>query len=553
MNFLRKKLLVFVVLISTVFLISANQAVDYFELSKNIDIFVSIFKEINVYYVDKIDPSATIRKGIDAMLEDLDPYTEFYSEAETEAFRAETSGKYGGVGAVIGQRGDYVFIDDPYEDMPAYKAGLRIGDKIVEIDGKSMKSKNSSDISKLLKGAANTKVKVTIQRLQADGSEKKIDFEITRVEIKLKTIPYSGMAAPNIGYIALSSFTENCGNEVREAFKELKKKNNLNGIILDLRGNPGGLLNEAINLSNLFLDQDLEIVSTRGKIEEWNKTYRTQQRPEDSKIPVVVLTSGSSASASEIVAGAIQDYDRGIIVGGKTFGKGLVQQARPLPYNTQVKITTSKYYIPSGRCIQAINYAEKNPDGSVKKIPDSLKMAFKTKGGRVVYDGGGIDPDIKTKKEYLHDVTIALMTQGVISDFANEFVLKNQKPSNAVSFNFGESDYEKFIQFSKNKKFEYDSELEKSIKKIKEVAEEDKSLDLIKSQYEALIQKVKDSKQEQLKINKKEISELLENEIIRRYYNRTAVIERSFIHDEDVKTAIRLINTPSEYSKVLKK
>jgi len=357
MNFLRKKLLVFVVLISTVFLISANQAVDYFELSKNIDIFVSIFKEINVYYVDKIDPSATIRKGIDAMLEDLDPYTEFYSEAETEAFRAETSGKYGGVGAVIGQRGDYVFIDDPYEDMPAYKAGLRIGDKIVEIDGKSMKSKNSSDISKLLKGAANTKVKVTIQRLQADGSEKKMDFEITRAEIKLKTIQYSGMAAPNIGYIALSSFTENCGNEVREAFKELKKKNNLNGIILDLRGNPGGLLNEAINLSNLFLDQDLEIVSTRGKIEEWNKTYRTQQRPEDSKIPVVVLTSGSSASASEIVAGAIQDYDRGIIVGGKTFGKGLVQQASPLPYNTQVKITTSKYYIPSGRCIQAINYA----------------------------------------------------------------------------------------------------------------------------------------------------------------------------------------------------
>jgi carboxyl-terminal processing protease len=261
----------------------------------------------------------------------------------------------------------------------------------------------------------------------------------------------------------------------------------------------------------------------------------------------------ASASASEIVAGAIQDYDRGVIVGGKTFGKGLVQQARPLPYNTQVKITTSKYYIPSGRCIQAINYAEKNPDGSVKKIPDSLKMAFKTKGGRVVYDGGGIDPDIKTKKEYLHDITIALMTQGIVSDFANDFVLKNQKPSNATSFNFGESDYEKFIQFSKNKKFEYDSELEKSIKKIKEVAEEDKSLDLIRSQYDALIQKVKDSKQEQLKINKKEISELIENEIIRRYYNRTAVIERSFVHDEDVKTAIRLINTPSEYSKILKK
>lgn len=536
------------------FYISATTGqVDYFEVSKNIDIFVSLFKELNVFYVDKIDPSTVIRKGIDAMLESLDPYTEFYSEAETEDFRAETTGKYGGVGSVISQRGEFVYIEDPYEEMPAYKAGLRIGDKITEIDGKSMKGKATSDVSKLLKGTAGTKVKVTIMRMQADGTEKKMDFEILRQEIKLKSIPYAGLASPNIGYITLNSFTDNAGNEVREELKKLKKDNNLEGVILDLRSNPGGLLHEAVNLSNVFLDQDIEIVSTKGKIAEWNKTYRTQQRAEDNKIPLIILTNGASASASEIVSGAIQDYDRGVIVGGKTFGKGLVQQTRPLPYNTQLKVTTSKYYIPSGRCIQAINYAEKNPDGSVKKIPDSLKVAFKTKGGRVVYDGGGIDPDIKTKKEYYHDITVALITKGLIAEFANDYVLKNPKPANANQYNFNDADYEKFTKFIQSKKFEFDSDLEKPLKALKAKAEDEKSFEILKPQFEALSQKIKESKNQQLQLNKKDITDLIEGEIIRRYYSRRDQIERGFTHDEDIKEAIKLIKTPAEYQKLLKK
>jgi carboxyl-terminal processing protease len=550
----KKYVLVSLIGISSLFYISATTGqVDYFEVSKNIDIFVSLFKELNVFYVDKIDPSTVIRKGIDAMLESLDPYTEFYSEAETEDFRAETTGKYGGVGSVISQRGEFVYIEDPYEEMPAYKAGLRIGDKITEIDGKSMKGKATSDVSKLLKGTAGTKVKVTIMRMQADGTEKKMDFEILRQEIKLKSIPYAGMASPNIGYITLNSFTDNAGNEVREELKKLKKDHNLEGIILDLRSNPGGLLHEAVNLSNVFLDQDIEIVSTKGKIAEWNKTYRTQQRAEDNKIPLVILTNGTSASASEIVSGAIQDYDRGVIVGGKTFGKGLVQQTRPLPYNTQLKVTTSKYYIPSGRCIQAINYAEKNPDGSVKKIPDSLKVAFKTKGGRVVYDGGGIDPDIKTKKEYYHDITVALITKGLIAEFANDYVLKNPKPANANQYNFTDADFDKFTKFIQSKKFEYDSDLEKPLKALKAKAEDEKSFEILKSQFEALSQKIKESKNQQLQLNKKDITDLIEGEIIRRYYSRRDQIERGFTHDEDIKEAIKLIKTPAEYQKLLKK
>lgn len=550
----KKYVLVSLIGISSLFYISATTGqVDYFEVSKNIDIFVSLFKELNVFYVDKIDPSTVIRKGIDAMLESLDPYTEFYSEAETEDFRAETTGKYGGVGSVISQRGEFVYIEDPYEEMPAYKAGLRIGDKITDIDGKSMKGKATSDVSKLLKGTAGTKVKVTIMRMQADGTEKKMDFEILRQEIKLKSIPYAGLASPNIGYITLNSFTDKAGNEVREELKKLKKDNNLEGVILDLRSNPGGLLHEAVNLSNVFLDQDIEIVSTKGKIAEWNKTYRTQQRAEDNKIPLIILTNGASASASEIVSGAIQDYDRGVIVGGKTFGKGLVQQTRPLPYNTQLKVTTSKYYIPSGRCIQAINYAEKNPDGSVKKIPDSLKVAFKTKGGRVVYDGGGIDPDIKTKKEYYHDITVALITKGLIAEFANDYVLKNSKPTNATQYNFNDADYEKFTKFIQSKKFEYDSDLEKPLKTLKAKAEDEKSFEILKPQFEALSQKIKESKNQQLQLNKKDITDLIEGEIIRRYYSRRDQIERGFTHDEDIKEAIKLIKTPAEYQKLLKK
>jgi carboxyl-terminal processing protease len=532
--------------------ISASD-VDFFEISKNIDIFVSLFKELNIHYVDKIDPSSVIRKGIDAMLDELDPYTEFYSEAETEDFRIQTTGKYGGIGSLISERDNYVIIEEPYEGMPAAEAGLMSGDKILEIDGKSMKGKKSEDVSKLLKGAAGSKVKLLIERMISDGSEKKLNIDIQRREIKLKNVPYAGFVSNDIGYIKLESFMENAGNDVREEFKALKAKNpNLKGVILDLRGNPGGLLHEAVNTTNVFVDQNNEIVSTKGKIVEAQTTHRTQRRAEDPSIPVVVLTNAGSASASEIVAGAIQDLDRGIVIGGKTFGKGLVQNTRPLPYNTQLKVTTAKYYIPSGRCIQAINYAEKNPDGSVKKIPDSLKMPFKTKNGRVVYDGGGIDPDIKTKKEFLHPITYFLMVKGILGDFATEFVAKNQKPKSAKEFTLTDADYEKFVQYTKSKKFTYDSEVDREMKELLKKAEDEKMATSIQSAYDALKSKIAEAKAKEIYSSKKELFELLESEIVRRYFYRKGVIEHGFINDEDIKEALNAINNPTQYSKLLK-
>lgn len=532
----------------------AFKDVDYFEISKNIDIFVTLFKELNVQYVDKVEPSHAIRVAIDAMLKDLDPYTEFYSEAETEDFRIQTTGKYGGIGSLIAQRGEYVIIDEPYEGMPAHLAGLIPGDRILEIDGKSMKGKKTDDVSKLLKGQAGSSFKLLYERLQADGSYKKMNAEITRKEIKLKNVPYAGMVSNDIGYIKLESFMENAGSDVRNEFLKLREENKgLKGLILDLRGNPGGLLHEAVNLTNIFIDQNNEIVSTRGKIAEMQSTHRTKRRADDLNIPLIILTNGGSASASEIVAGAIQDYDRGIILGGKTFGKGLVQNTRPLPYNTQMKVTTAKYYIPSGRCIQAINYAEKNPDGSVKKIPDSLKMPFKTKAGRVVYDGGGIDPDVKTKKEFLAPIIFYLMAKGITSDFANQYVAKNPKPESAKSFRLADAEYEKFIQFAKSKNFTYDSELDKELKELKEKAESEKLWPSIQKNYEELASKIKEAKTNEFMTHKKDIHEYLEGEIVRRYFFRKGVVEHDFEHDEDIKESLKLFANKEEYNKLLKK
>lgn len=532
----------------------SSKDVDYFEISKNIDIFVSLFKELNIHYVDKIDPSTVIRKGIDAMLKDLDPYTEFYSEAETEDFRIQTTGKYGGIGSLISQRDEYVVIDEPYEGMPAQEAGLIPGDRIIEIDGKSMKGKKTDEVSKLLKGQAGSSFKMTYERLQADGSYKKMTTDIMRKEIKLKNVPYAGMVSNDVGYVKLESFMENAGNDVRTEFLKLKENNkNMKGIILDLRGNPGGLLHEAVNLSNIFIDQNQDIVSTKGKIQEMQSVHRTRRRADDVTIPLVILTSGSSASASEIVAGAIQDYDRGVIVGGKTFGKGLVQNTRPLPYNTQLKVTTAKYYIPSGRCIQAINYAEKNPDGSVKKIPDSLKMPFKTKAGRVVYDGGGIDPDVKTKKEFLAPIIFYLMAKGITADYANLYVAKNPKPASAKSYRLSDAEYDKFVQYAKSKNFNYESEVDSELKSLKEKAENEKLLSSIQKAYDDLAAKVKEAKSNEFYTNKKDIQEYLEGEIVKRYFYRRGVVEHDFEYDEDIKEALKLFANQAEYNKILKK
>ncbi|TAE90170.1 MAG: S41 family peptidase, partial [Bacteroidetes bacterium] len=391
-----------------------NASTNYFEISKNLDIFATLFREVNTYYVDDVDAGKLMKKAIDEMLESLDPYTNYISEAEAEDFRFQMTGQYGGIGSLVGTKGDYIVITDPYEGYPAQKSDLRAGDVLLEIEGKSTKGKSTSDISKLLKGQPGTQVKLLIKR-EGEGELLKV---VTREEIQLKNVPYYGMVSDNTGYIRLASFTQNAGKEVHDAMVELKKNAALKHVILDVRGNPGGLLHESINIVNVFIPTGQEVVSTKGKVQEWDKSYKSLNQPVDVEIPLVVLTNRGSASASEIVSGSIQDLDRGVVIGQKTFGKGLVQSTRPLTYNSQLKVTTAKYYTPSGRCIQALDYSHRNPDGSVGNVPDSLKKVFKTKGGRKVLDGGGVDPDIATKQNNYSKITESLLTNYLIFDYA---------------------------------------------------------------------------------------------------------------------------------------
>lgn len=526
---------------------------DFFEVSKNLDIYTSLFKELNTYYVDNVDPNKLMRKGIDAMLNDLDPYTDFISEADIEDYRFQTSGKYGGIGSLIGTRSEYVIVSEPYEGFPADKAGLKAGDKFITIDGKSVVGKKTEDVSKVLKGQPGTTVKVVIKRPMADGTDKEMNFELGREEIKVKNVPYSGMVNEKIGYINLSNFTENAGDEVRLALKEIKEKNKVEGIILDLRGNPGGLLHEAVNVSNVFIEKNIEICSTKGKIEEWLKSFKTNYIAEDLDIPVCVLVNGSSASASEIVSGSIQDLDRGVIIGTKSYGKGLVQSTRNLPYNTKLKVTTAKYYIPSGRCIQAINYAEKNEDGSVKKLPDSLKTAFKTKNGRIVYDGGGIDPDITVEKPFLSKIAISLLTKNFLFDYATNYVLNHPTIKKPKDFTLGDEDFKDFVTYLNGKDYAYSTETENALKKFKEKAVEEKYYDAITKEYNQLIINLNHDKNKDLEKEKKEILQLLESEIIVRYYYQKGRIELNFKHDEDIQKAVTVLQNKDDYKKYLTK
>ena len=365
----------------------------YFEITRNLDIFASLFKEVNAFYVDEVDPEKSIRTGIDAMLSSLDPYTNYIPEEDLDAYRTMTTGEYGGIGSLISQIDDKIIITMPNEGFPADKAGIKIGDEIIKVDDIDTQGMSSSEVSKLLKGTAGTPIQLTVQR-----QEESLTFDLIRAKIVINNVPYSGLINDDIGYIRLSEFTTNAAKEVKTALVDLKKAG-ATKIILDVRGNPGGILQEAVAICNLFISKNKVVVETKGKTPTWNKIYRTLSKPIDTTIPLVVLTSRGSASAAEIVSGTIQDYDRGVLIGRKTFGKGLVQTTRPVGYSSQVKITVAKYYTPSGRCIQAIDYSHRNPDGSVGKIPDSLKVAFPTASGRTVYDGGGITPDVEVAAE----------------------------------------------------------------------------------------------------------------------------------------------------------
>ena len=539
-----------IIVLSLASILSLGFIDNFFEISKNLDIFTSLYKELNIYYVDETDAGELMKIGIDAMLESLDPYTTYIPESEKEDFEFMTTGQYGGIGAIITKNGDWVYISEPYEGFPADKAGLIAGDKFIEIAGESAKNKSTEDVSKVLKGEPNTPVKVLIER---EGLAKPFEVEIIREEIKLNSVPYYGLISDSIGYIKTRSFTRNISKEVIDAYKDMNANNDLKGLVLDLRGNPGGLLNEAISMANIFIDRGKEIVFTKGKIKDWDKSYKARNEAIDTEIPLVVLINRSSASASEIVSGAVQDFDRGVVIGQRSFGKGLVQQTRKLSYNAQLKVTTAKYYIPSGRCIQALDYSNRDDDGSVGKVPDSLRTEFKTLvNERSVFDGGGITPDIIIEPEKFSNILRSLVSKRHIFNFANDYRRNNESIDEARSFTISDDIYEKFKQFLNDKEYEYETKTEKAIKKLQKDAEGEKYIEELQSQLKELSSKMQESKNNDIERFKDQISELLEMEIATRYFYQKGKIETTIKHDEEIAKAIDVLDNMELYDAILR-
>jgi len=520
-----------------------------FEIAKNLDIYYSLFRELNTFYVDDIDPGKLVKKSIDDMLQSLDPYTNYIAESDIEDFRFMTTGEYGGIGALISKHGDEIIISEPYENFPAQKSGLRAGDVLLEVTGKSTKNMSTEDVSNLLKGSAGQTIQVRVKRY---GEKKPIDFNIVREKIAIDPITYSGMIDSVTGYIYLSSFTKDCAEKVKKTFLELKNEKGAKRIILDLRGNPGGLLIESVNLCNIFIPRDQEVVSTKGKVSEWDKDYKTMENPVDTLIPMAVLVNRGSASASEIVSGTMQDLDRAVIIGSRTFGKGLVQTTRDLSYNTKLKVTTAKYYTPSGRCIQALDYTHRNEDGSVGHIPDSLKTEFSTKNGRKVYDGGGIDPDVKIEDKDFSNLSSSLIRQFKVFDFATKFRTENESISAVKDFKITDKIYDDFISFVEGSNFTYTSETQQILTELKKSAKEEKYLDLAEEQINQLEKTLAPNLDRDLRKFRDEVSEMLKSEIITRYYFQKGSSQAAVEEDESVKKAVEILANKEEYNKILK-
>jgi carboxyl-terminal processing protease len=519
----------------------------YFEMNKAIETFGSVFKSLHSNYVDELNSGDLVKTAIDAMLAKLDPYTNFYPESEMEEVKLQYLGQYGGIGALIHYKNEIVYISEPYEGLPAYKAGVKAGDAILSIDGESAKGKTSNQVSEKLRGQAGTEIELELER---DGKIIKKAFR--REDIQLPNVPYFGMIDSVVGYIKLNEFTKEASKHVQEAFENLKRQN-MQYLIFDLRGNGGGLLQEAVNIVNLFVDKGQVVVSTKAKTVEKNSVFKTTKKAIDTKIPIVVLIDGTSASASEIVSGSLQDFDRAVIMGQCSFGKGLVQNILPLIYNSQIKVTVSKYYIPSGRCIQAIDYSHRDKDGNANKIPDSLRTAFKTKGGRTVYDGLGIEPDITIAPEYASNIAIALISKFLCFDYATKFVKENPNIASAKDFEITDEIYNDFIEFLKDKDYNYTTTSEKILDDLITSAKKEKLGENTLKEIELIKTQIAEDKKEDLIKYKEDIKEILLSEIVVRYYNQKGKIEALLKHDNEVKEATKLLYDQKQYNKTLGK
>lgn len=536
------------IVISGLLFLSFSPTADrYFEIAKNLDIFATAFREINKYYVDDVNPNTLMRSGIDAMLESLDPFTNYIPESDLEDFRQYSTGQYGGIGATTREINGKTIVTMMYEGYPAYRGGLRIGDELLKMDEVDLSRLTLEQENQLMHGQVGSTVTILVKRL---GVKDPIKLTFKREKVKISNVPYYGMIPGNIGYIRLTNFTPDAGKEVRHAVVSLKESG-AKAIVLDLRENPGGLLNEAVNICNIFLPKEQLVVKMKGKLAEFNADYLTENAPVDLEIPVAVVVNRNSASASEIVAGTLQDYDRGIIVGEKSYGKGLVQLTRPVGNNAQVKITTAKYYTPTGRCIQVLDYSHRRSDGSVGSIPDSLKKAFKTTHGRTVYDGGGIDPDVDIPHNEPAAISMALLSQDLIFDYATLYASRHATIGEAKNFSLSEEDYQDFATWVKMQPFKYQSPIEDQLRKLKVIAKQERLLDELKPPIEQLEARLAESRKNDLTVYKSELRRFLQEEIVGRYFMERGRVEVAFKDDPEIRRAADVLTARADYRKIL--
>ena len=517
-----------------------------FGLGRNMELLVNMMRELSLFYVDEVDPDQLMQDAAEGMTRNLDPYTEFLPEEQMSNFDLLTTGKYGGIGSMIRKKGDYVIFAQPYEGSPADRAGIRIGDKILSIEGEDTKGWDPAQISSALKGTPNTTVRIVIERLIGGEHD---TLTLTRERVAIPSVPYAGFVAKGIGYIQHSDFTEGCYEEMRAAIERLRTERPLKGLVLDYRSNGGGIMQEAVKILGMFVPKGTEVVSTKGRSEDSKQVFRTDTEPILADLPLTVLINGNSASAAEIVAGALQDLDRAVLIGQRSFGKGLVQSPRPLGYNAMLKLTTAKYYIPSGRCIQAIDYSH-SQEGSVRAVPDSLISEFTTRAGRKVYDGGGVMPDIATDPEYISRFALTLYALGFIEDFGDEYTRRNPgRQIDIRTFSITDKDYANFAEFMQDKKVPYESDTRRALKALKKAAEDDRFADL-KNKFEQVEAELKDDTQTNLETYRTQVVETINNDIVMRHGYQAGVIEHSLSGDKEVKKAVEVLGDPAEYARI---